>query len=64
MQQLQHLKSVCNYIAYIGLELKHLGFPGAFSFLAWVKAGKDYGLWQSKGIIPLIPIMPAHEISI
>ena len=64
MQQLQHLKSVCNYIAYKGLELKHLGFLGAFSFLGWVKAGKGYGLWQSKGIIPVIPIIPAHEISI
>jgi len=21
------------------------GFPGAFSFLGWVKAGKDYALW-------------------
>ncbi len=59
MQQLQRSRIACNYLFHNGLELKHLGFPGAFSFLGWVKAGKDYGLWQSKGIIPLIPIMPA-----
>ena len=64
MQPLQRLRSVCNYKFHNGLELKHLGFPGAFSFLGWVKAGNDCGLWQSKGIIPVIPIMPAYRIRI
>jgi hypothetical protein len=64
MQQLQRLRSAGNYIFYNGLELKHLVFRVLFVFLRWVKAGNDCGLWQSKGIIPVIPIMPAYRIRI
>ena len=48
----------------MALELKHLGFPGAFTFSLWVKRGKDYALWWNKGVIPVIPIIPAYRISI